>query len=159
MSWHPQYRSSKFRHVFGKPASKENCYDSVPITHSVQDNHFCAVNPYFIAVVTECSCGGAFFVIPLNQVRTPARPRAHTIPWRQCGQGARRESLGFWSHVWVQILTLPLTSQVTLSPFTSLSLGFLIGKKKNTSPGISASSSCLATPKTCPPPPGKIIQS
>ncbi|XP_072698167.1 coronin-2A isoform X2 [Canis lupus baileyi] len=67
MSWHPQYRSSKFRHVFGKPASKENCYDSVPITHSVQDNHFCAVNPYFIAVVTECSCGGAFFVIPLHQ--------------------------------------------------------------------------------------------
>ncbi|XP_059745241.1 coronin-2A isoform X3 [Bos taurus] len=67
MSWHPQYRSSKFRHVFGKPASKENCYDSVPITHSVQDNHFCAVNPHFIAVVTECTGGGAFLVIPLHQ--------------------------------------------------------------------------------------------
>lgn len=70
MSWHPQYRSSKFRHVYGKPASKENCYDSVPITHSVHDNHFCAVNPHFIAVVTECAGGGAFLVIPLNQVRT-----------------------------------------------------------------------------------------
>ncbi|KAF4025522.1 hypothetical protein G4228_017493 [Cervus hanglu yarkandensis] len=67
MSWNPQYRSSKFRHVFGKPASKENCYDSVPITHSVQDNHFCAVNPHFIAVVTECTGGGAFLVIPLHQ--------------------------------------------------------------------------------------------
>nr|KAF6483821.1 coronin 2A [Rousettus aegyptiacus] len=67
MSWHPQYRSSKFRHVFGKPASKENCYDSVPITHSVHDNHFCAVNPHFIAVVTECAGGGAFLVIPLHQ--------------------------------------------------------------------------------------------
>ncbi|XP_045696781.1 coronin-2A isoform X3 [Phyllostomus hastatus] len=67
MSWHPQYRSSKFRHVFGKPASKENCYDSVPITQSVQDNHFCAVNPHFIAVVTECAGGGAFLVIPLHQ--------------------------------------------------------------------------------------------
>ncbi|KAL2781826.1 coronin-2A [Daubentonia madagascariensis] len=67
MSWHPQYRSSKFRHVFGKPASKENCYDSVPITRSVHDNHFCAVNPHFIAVVTECAGGGAFLVIPLNQ--------------------------------------------------------------------------------------------
>ncbi|XP_025772077.1 coronin-2A [Puma concolor] len=67
MSWHPQYRSSKFRHVFGKPASKENCYDSVPITHSVHDNHFCAVNPRFIAVVTECAGGGAFLVIPLSQ--------------------------------------------------------------------------------------------
>ncbi|XP_036859993.2 coronin-2A isoform X2 [Manis javanica] len=67
MSWNPQYRSSKFRHVFGKPASKENCYDSVPITHSVHDNHFCAVNPHFIAVVTECAGGGAFLVIPLHQ--------------------------------------------------------------------------------------------
>ena len=71
MSWHPQYRSSKFRHVYGKPASKENCYDSVPITRSVHDNHFCAVNPHVIAVVTECAGGGAFLVIPLHQVRTP----------------------------------------------------------------------------------------
>ncbi|XP_066895857.1 coronin-2A isoform X3 [Kogia breviceps] len=69
MSWHPQYRSSKFRHVFGKPASKENCYDSVPITRSVHDNHFCAVNPHFIAVVTECAGGGAFLVIPLHQIK------------------------------------------------------------------------------------------
>ncbi|KAG8455018.1 hypothetical protein GDO86_001292 [Hymenochirus boettgeri] len=67
MSWQPQYRCSKYRHVFGKPATKENCYDCVPITRSVHDNHFCAVNPIFIAVVTECSGGGAFFVIPIQQ--------------------------------------------------------------------------------------------
>ncbi|XP_014373505.1 coronin-2A isoform X2 [Alligator sinensis] len=67
MSWHPQYRSSKFRHVYGKPASKEKCYDCVPITRSVHDNHFCAVNPHFIAVVTECAGGGAFLVIPVHQ--------------------------------------------------------------------------------------------
>ncbi|XP_074136157.1 coronin-2A isoform X1 [Sminthopsis crassicaudata] len=67
MSWHPQYRSSKFRHVFGKAASKENCYDCVPITRSVHDNHFCAVNPHFLAVVTECAGGGAFLVIPIHQ--------------------------------------------------------------------------------------------
>ncbi|XP_010724481.1 coronin-2A [Meleagris gallopavo] len=67
MSWHPQYRSSKFRHVYGKAASKEKCYDCVPITHSVHDNHFCAVNPHFIAVVTECAGGGAFLVIPIHQ--------------------------------------------------------------------------------------------
>ncbi|XP_051822975.1 coronin-2A isoform X1 [Antechinus flavipes] len=67
MSWHPQYRSSKFRHVYGKAASKENCYDCVPITRSVHDNHFCAVNPHFIAVVTECAGGGAFLVIPIHQ--------------------------------------------------------------------------------------------
>nr|XP_056703930.1 coronin-2A [Euleptes europaea] len=67
MSWCPQYRSSKFRHVYGKATSKENCYDCVPITRSVHDNHFCAVNPRFIAVVTECAGGGAFLVIPVNQ--------------------------------------------------------------------------------------------
>ncbi|GAB0205733.1 coronin-2A [Grus japonensis] len=67
MSWHPQYRSSKFRHVYGKAASKEKCYDCVPITRNVHDNHFCAVNPHFIAVVTECAGGGAFLVIPIHQ--------------------------------------------------------------------------------------------
>ncbi|NXP01319.1 COR2A protein, partial [Certhia brachydactyla] len=67
MSWHPQYRSSKFRHVYGKAASKDKCYDSVPITCNVHDNHFCTVNPIFIAVVTECTGGGAFLVIPINQ--------------------------------------------------------------------------------------------
>ncbi|NXN56231.1 COR2A protein, partial [Rynchops niger] len=67
MSWHPQYRSSKFRHVYGKAASKDKCYDCVPITRNVHDNHFCAVNPHFIAVVTECAGGGAFLVIPIHQ--------------------------------------------------------------------------------------------
>ncbi|NXJ06637.1 COR2A protein, partial [Odontophorus gujanensis] len=67
MSWHLQYRSSKFRHVYGKAATKDKCYDCVPITHSVHDNQFCAVNPHFIAVVTECAGGGAFLVIPIHQ--------------------------------------------------------------------------------------------
>lgn len=71
MSWHPQYRSSKFRHVYGKVASKDKCYDCVPITRNVHDNHFCAVNPSFIAVVTECAGGGAFLVIPIKQVSSP----------------------------------------------------------------------------------------
>ncbi|XP_052403341.1 coronin-2B isoform X2 [Carassius gibelio] len=66
MTWRPQYHSSKYRHVFGKPASKENCYDGVPITQSVHDNHLCAVNPRFIAVITECAGGGAFLVLSIN---------------------------------------------------------------------------------------------
>ncbi|XP_023655231.1 coronin-2A isoform X1 [Paramormyrops kingsleyae] len=66
MTWRPQYRSSKFRHVFGKAATKENCYDGVPITRSVHDNHFCAINPRFIAVVTECAGGGAFLVLSVH---------------------------------------------------------------------------------------------
>ncbi|KAJ8271664.1 hypothetical protein COCON_G00105230 [Conger conger] len=77
MSWRPQYRSSKFRHVFGKPANKENCYDGVPITKSVQDNQFCAVNPRFVAVVTECAGGGAFLVLTINHTGKvdPHHPR------------------------------------------------------------------------------------
>ncbi|KAG7262452.1 hypothetical protein CRUP_035676 [Coryphaenoides rupestris] len=66
MTWRPQYRCSKFRHVFGKPASKESCYDGVPITRSVQDNHFCAVNPRFLAIITECAGGGSFLVLPIH---------------------------------------------------------------------------------------------
>uniref|UniRef100_A0A673G032 Coronin n=1 Tax=Sinocyclocheilus rhinocerous TaxID=307959 RepID=A0A673G032_9TELE len=66
MTWRPQYRSSKYRHVFGKPATKENCYDGVPITRSVHDNHLCTVNPRFIAVITECAGGGAFLVLSIN---------------------------------------------------------------------------------------------
>lgn len=71
MTWRPQYRSSKFRHVFGKAATKESCYDGVPITRSVQDNTFCAVNPRFLAVITECAGGGAFLVLSLNHVSSP----------------------------------------------------------------------------------------
>eukprot|EP00063_Salmo_salar_P075540 XP_014050375.1 PREDICTED: coronin-2A-like [Salmo salar] len=75
MTWRPQYRSSKFRHVFGKAATKENCYDGVPITRSVHDNHFCAVNPRFIAVITECAGGGAFLVLSVHHVSL--RPPLH----------------------------------------------------------------------------------
>ncbi|XP_012737749.2 coronin-2A isoform X2 [Fundulus heteroclitus] len=77
MTWRPQYRSSKFRHVFGKAATKENCYDGVPITRSVQDNHFCAVNPRFVAVITECAGGGAFLVLSVHHTGKvdPHHPR------------------------------------------------------------------------------------
>ncbi|XP_012814523.1 coronin-2B isoform X1 [Xenopus tropicalis] len=67
MSWRPQYRCSKFRNVYGKVASRENCYDCIPITKNVHDNHFCAVNPKFLAIVTETAGGGSFLVIPLQQ--------------------------------------------------------------------------------------------
>uniref|UniRef100_A0A1A7WUM8 Coronin n=2 Tax=Iconisemion striatum TaxID=60296 RepID=A0A1A7WUM8_9TELE len=77
MTWRPQYRSSKFRHVFGKAATKESCYDNVPITRSVQDNNFCAVNPRFLAVITECAGGGAFLVLSIHHTGKvdPHHPR------------------------------------------------------------------------------------
>lgn len=67
--WFRGVRSSKFRHVYGSPAKRERCYDNVKITKNAHDSHFCAVNPKFVAVVTEVAGGGAFLVLPINQVR------------------------------------------------------------------------------------------
>ena len=74
MSWRPQYRSSKFRNVYGKAANREHCFDGIPITKNVHDNHFCAVNARFLAIVTESAGGGSFLVIPLEQVSGPGCP-------------------------------------------------------------------------------------
>lgn len=68
MSWRPTYRSSKFRNVYGKVGNREHCFDGIPITKNVHDNHFCAINSKFLAVVTESSGGGSFIVIPVPQV-------------------------------------------------------------------------------------------
>lgn len=68
MSWRPAYRSSKFRNVYGKVANREHCFEGIPITKNVHDNHFCAVNSKFLAIVTESAGGGAFIVIPVTQV-------------------------------------------------------------------------------------------
>ncbi|XP_066254393.1 coronin-2B-like isoform X2 [Euwallacea similis] len=59
-------RSSKFRHVFCEPAKRDKCYEDIQITKNAHDSQFCAVNPKFLAVVTEVAGGGAFIVIPLN---------------------------------------------------------------------------------------------
>uniref|UniRef100_A0A8C6ZF76 Coronin n=1 Tax=Nothoprocta perdicaria TaxID=30464 RepID=A0A8C6ZF76_NOTPE len=58
---------SKFRNVYGKVANREHCFDGIPITKNVHDNHFCAVNARFLAIVTESAGGGSFLVIPLEQ--------------------------------------------------------------------------------------------
>lgn len=60
-------RNSKFRHVFGQALRKESCYDNIRITKNSWDSNFCAVNPKFLAIVTEAAGGGAFLVIPLKQ--------------------------------------------------------------------------------------------
>lgn len=60
-------RSSKFKHVYGSAVKKEKCYDNVAITKNAHDcSQFCAVNPKFVAVVTEASGGGSFVVIPIE---------------------------------------------------------------------------------------------
>ncbi|XP_030629518.1 coronin-2B isoform X2 [Chanos chanos] len=67
MSWRPTYRSSKFRNVYGKEGSREQCFDGIPITKNVHDSHFCAVNTKFLAIVTESAGGGSFLIIPVNK--------------------------------------------------------------------------------------------
>lgn len=89
MSWRPQYRSSKFRNVYGKVASREHCFDGIPITKNVHDNHFCAVNARFLAIVTESAGGGSFLVIPLEQVRGLAPAEVAAIRNRSLSTGVR----------------------------------------------------------------------
>ncbi|CAH1789437.1 unnamed protein product [Owenia fusiformis] len=60
-------RSSKFRHVYGNPVKKEFCYENVKITKNAHDANFCAVNPKFLAVVTESAGGGAFIILPIEK--------------------------------------------------------------------------------------------
>ncbi|CAH8483915.1 unnamed protein product [Heterobilharzia americana] len=61
-------RRSKFKHVFGKPCKKEFCYEDIRITKSSWDARFCAVNPKYLAIITEAAGGGAFLVLPIEKV-------------------------------------------------------------------------------------------
>jgi len=58
-------RQSKFRHVYGKPKKREECYDDVKVTANSHDSVYCSINPKFLAVVTESGGGGMFIVIPM----------------------------------------------------------------------------------------------
>lgn len=61
-------QKSKFRHVFGKALRRDQCYDGVRITKSSWDSTFTAVNPKFVAIITESAGGGSFLVLPLAKV-------------------------------------------------------------------------------------------
>jgi len=60
-------RSSKFRHVYGNPYKKEECFDNIRITRNAWDSQYCAVNEKFVAVVVEAGGGGAFGVFKHDQ--------------------------------------------------------------------------------------------
>lgn len=61
-------RSSKFRHVYGSAAKREQCYDNIRVSKSSWDSTFCAVNPKFLAIIVESAGGGAFIVLNHKQV-------------------------------------------------------------------------------------------
>jgi len=60
-------RSSKFRHVFGAVAKKEECYDDLRITRAAWDSNYAAASPLYFAVLYESGGGGSFIVLPYSQ--------------------------------------------------------------------------------------------
>lgn len=59
-------RSSKFRHVFGTAAKKENQYDGVKPSRSAWDSNKVSASGKFIGVIWDASGGGAFAVLDVN---------------------------------------------------------------------------------------------
>jgi len=59
-------RSSKFRHVFGTPAKKENSYDGIKPSRSAWDSNKVSASSKWIGVVWDASGGGAFAVLDVN---------------------------------------------------------------------------------------------
>jgi len=59
-------RSSKFRHVFGTPAKKENSYDGIKPSRSAWDSNKVSASNKWIGVVWDASGGGAFAVLDVN---------------------------------------------------------------------------------------------
>jgi len=56
-------RSSKYRHVFGTPAKKENTYDGIKPSKSAWDSNKITASNKYVAVIWDASGGGAFAVI------------------------------------------------------------------------------------------------
>jgi len=59
-------RSSKFRHVFGTAAKKENTYDGIKPSRSAWDSNKISASGKFISVIWDASGGGAFAVLDVN---------------------------------------------------------------------------------------------
>ncbi|KAJ3061500.1 Coronin-like protein crn1, partial [Podochytrium sp. JEL0797] len=61
-------RASKYRHVYGTPNKKDQCYDNLKVSRSAWDTNLVKVNSLFLSVNMEAGGGGAFAVIPLANV-------------------------------------------------------------------------------------------
>ncbi|KNE56236.1 hypothetical protein AMAG_02069 [Allomyces macrogynus ATCC 38327] len=59
-------RQSKYRHVFGTPAKRDQCYDNLKLSVSAWDTNLIKVNPRFFALNWNAGGGGAFAVVPLD---------------------------------------------------------------------------------------------
>jgi len=57
-------RQSKYRHVFGTAAKKEDCIEGLKVTRTAWDSNYAAANIKFWAVCWEAAGGGSFAVGP-----------------------------------------------------------------------------------------------
>ncbi|KAJ3091357.1 Coronin-like protein crn1 [Quaeritorhiza haematococci] len=57
-------RASKYRHVYGAPNKRDQCYDNLKVSRNAWDTNLVKANPVFISVNLEAGGGGAFAVIP-----------------------------------------------------------------------------------------------
>jgi len=55
-------RSSKYRHVFGKEAKRDDSYDQIKVTRSAWDSNYIDAGTKFWACIWEAGGGGAFVV-------------------------------------------------------------------------------------------------
>lgn len=61
-------RASKYRHVYGQAAKRELCYDNIKVSSNAWDSNLIKANSKFISLNWNASGGGAFAVIPLEEV-------------------------------------------------------------------------------------------
>ena len=61
-------RASKYRHVFGQAAKKELQYEKLKVTNNAWDSNLLKTNGKFIAVNWNASGGGAFAIVPIEEV-------------------------------------------------------------------------------------------
>ncbi|KAJ3288432.1 Coronin-2B [Borealophlyctis nickersoniae] len=56
-------RASKYRHVYGTPAKRDQSFDNLKVSRNAWDTNLVKANPLFISINIEASGGGAFAVI------------------------------------------------------------------------------------------------
>eukprot|EP00178_Gracilaria_changii_P003083 TRINITY_DN14504_c0_g1_i1.p1 TRINITY_DN14504_c0_g1~~TRINITY_DN14504_c0_g1_i1.p1 ORF type:complete len:448 (+),score=85.04 TRINITY_DN14504_c0_g1_i1:40-1383(+) len=80
----PVVRSSKFRHVWGKQAKPEECYDNFRVSRTAWDSHLIAASPTHFALLWEAGGGGSFAVLPFSKTgkwdQTNALVAGHKSP-------------------------------------------------------------------------------
>lgn len=61
-------RASKYRHVFGQAVKRELQYENIKVTNNAWDSNIIKTNGKFISVNWNASGGGAFAIVPIEEV-------------------------------------------------------------------------------------------